>query len=139
MGRGEEVQFCRSMAGGYNYTMLATVTQWLHLERDPESSCRQLSIKGRRIKARTLFSLYASIEDPMSPEEIAAAYQLPIDIIHEAIAYCESRPPEIHQDFLVEEALAEASGMNEPGYRLHGNPRPIPPEEYERIRERFRP
>jgi uncharacterized protein (DUF433 family) len=118
--------------------MPVTSTQWLHLERDPKSSYRQLSIKGRRIKARTLFGLFTSAEDPMSAEEIAEAYELPIEAVREAIAYCESDPPEIRQDFRVEEALAEASGMNEPGYRLQGNPAPISPEEFERIRERHR-
>jgi hypothetical protein len=36
--------------------------------------------------------------------------------VQEAIAYCESNPPEIAQDFAREEALMHATGMNDPDY-----------------------
>src|SRR5438105_11500704 len=97
--------------------MMTTSTQWMHLERDPKSSYRQLSIKGKRIKARTLFGLYANAQEPMTAEQIAEAHDLPLDAVREAIAYCQSNPPEIQQDFQVEEALAQAAGMNDANYR----------------------
>jgi uncharacterized protein (DUF433 family) len=53
--------------------------QWHYLERDPKSSYRQLSIKGRRIKARTLYGNYMSAEAPMTIEQIAADRDLPIE------------------------------------------------------------
>ena len=36
-----------------------------HLERDPKSVYKQLSIKGRRIKARTLYGRFMSEEEPL--------------------------------------------------------------------------
>ena len=114
--------------------MAQTRTQWRFLERDPKSSYRQLSIKGRRIKARTLYGLYASEEEPRTIEQIAADYQVPVEAVKEAIAYCESDPPELRQDFRYEEMIMEAAGMNEPGYKYHGRPKLIAPEERARIR-----
>jgi uncharacterized protein (DUF433 family) len=112
---------------------MATTTQWKYLERDPKSSYTQLSIKGRRIRARTLYGRYMSAEEPMTVEEIAADYNLPVDAVREAIAYCEGNPPEIDRDFRFEEAIMEASGMNEPGYKYNPRPREISPEQWSRI------
>lgn len=92
-------------------------TRWTYLERDPLSSQKQLSIKGRRIKARTLYGQFVNAEEPRTVEQIAADYDLPIEAVREAIAYCESKPPEIEEDWRVEEALMEASGMNHPNYK----------------------
>ncbi len=94
---------------------MATTTQWQYLERDPKSSYTQLSIKGRRIHARPLYGRFMSAEDPQTVEEIAEDWSLPIEAVREAIAYCQANPPEIDRDFRFEEAIMEASGMNEPG------------------------
>jgi hypothetical protein len=40
----------------------------------------------------------------MTPEEIAADYQLPLEAVQEAIAYCRSNPSEIAEDFAQDEA-----------------------------------
>src|SRR5579864_9236082 len=118
--------------------MSSTQTKWQYLERDPKSAYKQLSIKGRRIKARTLYGRFMSAEDPRTVEQIAEDFELPIDAVKEAIAYCESDPPEIRQDMAVEEALMEASGMNDPNYKFNPQPKPISPEEYHRIRRKYR-
>jgi uncharacterized protein (DUF433 family) len=110
-------------------------TRWNYLERDPLSSQKQLSIKGRRIKARTLYGQHVNAEEPRTVEQIAADYNLPIEAVREAIAYCESKPPEIEEDWRVEEALMEASGMNDPNYKYDPKRyyKMIPPEEKARI------
>jgi uncharacterized protein (DUF433 family) len=87
---------------------------WIYLERDPKSAYKQLSIKGRRIKARTLYGWYMSEEEPLSIEQIAAEYELPIEAVKEAIAYCESEPPEISEDFEREQASMEEMGLVRP-------------------------
>jgi uncharacterized protein (DUF433 family) len=102
---------------------MSTVTQYKYLERDPKSSYKQLSIKGRRIKARTLYGKYVSEEEPRTPQQIAKDYDLPVEAVLEAIAYCESDPPEIREDFEREERLMESYGMNDPNYKYHGKPR----------------
>jgi uncharacterized protein (DUF433 family) len=90
-------------------------TTWKHLERDPKSKLKQLSIRGRRIRARTLYGLFMSDEEPMTPEEIAADYGLPLEAVQEAIAYCQSDPPEIKEDFERQDRYMEAIGLKEPG------------------------
>lgn len=114
--------------------MSSTQTKWQHLERDPKSSYRQLSIKGRRIKARTLYGQYMSAEDPRTAEQIAADYNLPLEAVKEAIAYCQSDPPELRQDYQYDEMIMEAAGMNDVNYKYHGRPKPIGPQERARIR-----
>jgi hypothetical protein len=98
-----------------------------------------LSIKGRRIKARSLYNQYANPEDPMTMEQIAAERDLPVAAVAEAIAYCESDPWEMHQDWMEEEALTEAAGINHPDYKLNAKAlfRPIPPQERMAIRQRI--
>ena len=112
---------------------MSTATQYKHLERDPKSVYKQLSIKGRRIKARTLYGRFMSDEDPMTVEEIAADYNLPLEAVEEAIRYCQSDPPEIREDFEREERLMEASGMNDPNYKFNPTPKRLHPEERARI------
>ena len=51
----------------------------------------------------------------------------------EAIAYCESNPPELLEDYAREEALLEASGMNDPNYKYHPTPRLLTPQEIAQI------
>jgi uncharacterized protein (DUF433 family) len=108
--------------------------QWKYLAPKPNSFYRQLFIKDRGIRARTLYGLLMSEESPMTPEEIAADYDLPLEAVQEAIAYCQSNPPEIEQDFRREEALMEATGMNDPDYKYHPSPKQLSPKERARIR-----
>jgi uncharacterized protein (DUF433 family) len=116
----------------YDDRMSTTTTPYVWLARNPKSSYQQLFVKGTRIPARVLYGWYACA-DPQTPEEIAADYGLPLDAVKEAIAYCESDPPELHRDLRREEALMEATGMNEPAYKDHGKPRLLTPRERTRL------
>jgi len=107
---------------------------WKYLEPRPKSFYRQLFIKGRRITARSIYGWYMNEEEPLTPAQIAAEFQLPLEAVQEAIAYCRTDPPEIKQDFLREEALMEATGMNDPNYKYHPTPKVRTPEERARIR-----
>ena len=69
----------------------------------------------------------------MTLDEIAAEFNLPYEAVKEAIAYCQSNPPEIAQDFEREQRLMEASGMNDPDYKYGGKFQVVPPEEVARI------
>ncbi len=111
----------------------ASPSRYEFLERDPKSCYKQLSVKGRRIKARTLYGAFMSEEEPMTPEEIAADRDLPLAAVLEAIAYCQSNPPEIEEDFRREERLMEATGMNDPNYKLHPSPKLLSAQELARI------
>lgn len=114
----------------FNMGQIATTYQYL--SRKPSSLYRQLFIKDRWIVARTLYGMSLS-EDAMTPEEIAADYNLPLEAVLEAIAYCQSNPPEIAEDFAAEEAIMEASGMNDPNYKYHPQPRILSAEEMSRL------
>ena len=67
----------------------------------------------------------------MTPEEIAADYNLPLEAVLESIAYCESNPPELAEDYARDEAMMEATGMNDPHY--DGRPKLLTPEEMARL------
>jgi uncharacterized protein (DUF433 family) len=104
--------------------MKPTSNNWVHLAPNPKSAYKQLFVKGTRIRARDLYGWYASTEEPvMTPQETAAAFNLPVEAVLESIAYCESNPPELLEDYAREEAIMEASGVNDP---YHAGTGPLP-------------
>jgi uncharacterized protein (DUF433 family) len=107
-------------------------TTYVYLAPNPKSAYKQLFVKGTRIRARVLYGWYAC-EESMPPEDIAREFNLPVDAVREAIAYCESRPPELLEDYAREEALSEAAGMNKPEYKYHPTPNLLTPQEIARI------
>ena len=109
---------------------------WQYLAPLPKSCYKQLFVKGTRIRARVLYGRWRSVEEPMTPDQIAAEFNLPLDAVKEAIAYCEGNPPEVALDFQHrEEQLMQASGMDdETDYRLGGKFKAVSPEEVARIR-----
>lgn len=115
---------------------MSTTTRYQFLAPNPKSAYRQLFVKGTRIRARVLYGLAANSE-PMTAKEIAADFNIPVDAVKEAIAYCESNPPELLLDYAREEALVDGAGMNDPDYKRHGTPKPLSPEERERIKREF--
>ena len=108
-----------------------------YLARKPKSVYKQLFIKGTKFTARQLYGQTVPSEDSgefFTPEDVAADYGVPLEAVLEAIAYCESDPPEIRQDWEADEALAEATGMNDPDYKYHPSPKILPPQEMARIK-----
>ena len=77
----------------YNLTMNpSTSTTWQYLAANPNSCYKQLFVKGTRIRARVLYGMFMSADEPMTPEEIAAEFNLPLQAVQEAIAYCQANP-----------------------------------------------
>ena len=125
---------CQEAGAWYNSLMKPNPTMtWKYLAPNPKSAYKQLFIKGRRIRARTLYGMYMSAEEPMTPAEIAADYDLPLEVVEEAIAYCQTDPPEIQEDFEREERIMEATGMNDPDYKYGGKYRILSPQERARL------
>ena len=108
-----------------------TLTDYVYLAPNPKSSYKQLFVKGTRIPARALYGWYACAE-PRTPEEIAADYNLPVEAVKEAIAYCQSNPPELLEDYAREAAIMEAKGMNDPNYA--GKPKLLTPDQRARLK-----
>ena len=102
-------------------------TIWKYLAPKPGSKYRQLFVKGRNIAVRNLYGCYARDDEPMTPEQIAADRNLPLAVVQEAIAYCQSNPAELERDFALEEALLAAHGINDPGF--DGRLRTLEPKE----------
>src|SRR5260370_41089870 len=98
---------------------MSTEKTYKHLERRPCSLYKQLFVKGTRIRGEILYGLTIPADDGevYTPEEVAADYGLPLEVVLEAIEYCASNPPEIAADHAREERLMEASGMNHPDYK----------------------
>jgi len=83
---------------------MPTTRDWKYLAPKPGSVYKQLFVRGTRIMARILYGMHESEECPRSPQEIAADFGLPVEAVLEAIAYCQSNPPEIQEDWEREEA-----------------------------------
>src|SRR5713226_2566521 len=114
-------------------TMTKSPNEYTYLAPNPKSAYKQLFLKGTRIRARDLYGWYANAEEPMTPEQIAAEFTVPVEAVREAIAYCESDPPEIRSDYAAEEALMEAMGMNDPEYKQRGKSKLLSPDELARL------
>ncbi len=63
---------------------------------------------------------------PSAPKRVFAA-------VLEAIAYCQTDPPEIKEDFEHEERIMEATGMNDPDYKNGGKYRILSARERARL------
>lgn len=110
-----------------------TPTTWQHLAPNPRSCYKQLFLKGTRIRARVVYGMCISADEPMTPQQIAAELNVPLPAVQEAIAYCQGNPPEIAQDFEREERLSAASGISDPDYKYGGKFKVVAPEEIVRI------
>src|ERR1035438_9686201 len=94
---------------------------WNYLTRKPKSAYKQLFVKDRWVAARTLYGQTLG-EEARTPEQVAADYALPLDVVFEAIAYCESNPSELREDWEREQALIQLAGMDDSGDRHNGSP-----------------
>src|SRR5262245_14630396 len=82
---------------------MSASAQWKYLARKPRSAYKQLFVKDRWVAARTLYGQSVG-EDARSAETLAKDYDLPLEAVLEAIAYCQSNPPEIREDWEREES-----------------------------------
>ncbi len=85
-----------------------TTTQWKHLESRPHPWRKQLYIKGRKLKAFTVWS--DMIANDLTPEDVADSKELPLQAVYEAIEYCQT-----HQELLKLEADEERRYLEERG------------------------
>jgi hypothetical protein len=62
-------------------------TGYIHLAPRDGSAYQQYFVKGGNLRAETLFRATVGPE-PMTPEEVARDYDVPVEVIREAIEYC---------------------------------------------------
>jgi uncharacterized protein (DUF433 family) len=113
---------------------MSTSITYEYLEPRPKSAYRQLFVKNTRIRAELIYRAHLNVEQPMSVEELAADYMLPLGAVVEAIEYCKSNPPEIAADLAREQAIMAATGQLEPDYKFHPQPKLLTPQEWARLR-----
>jgi hypothetical protein len=106
---------------------------WVWLAPNPKSSYKQLFLKGTRVRAEALYAFTVDGSEPLTPEQVAEDFGVPLEAVREAIAYCESDPPEIREDHRREEAMVEATGMNDPEYKYGGKYKLLSPQERARL------
>ena len=105
--------------------------QWKYLERHPQSSYKQLFLKGTRLRAEIIADEmeWCEPDDPMTPEKIAAYRGLPVEAVREALAYCASNPPEIEEDHRSDrKRMQELGVIDAEGNYLRGTLPHLPPE-----------
>ncbi len=110
-----------------------TPAQWKYLEPGTKTNYKGLFVKGRRIRAETLYGWTVDGSEPATPEQVAEGYGLPLEVVKEAIAYCESNPDVIEDDHRREEARMRATEMLDPGYS--GQPRVLTAQEIAALRK----
>jgi uncharacterized protein (DUF433 family) len=113
--------------------MSETPREWKYLKRRPGASYQQLCVKGKHIWAWTLYCEFMNEKEPRTPQQLAEDFDVPLEAVREAIAYCQSDPPELREDHRKDDVLAEAIGMNDPAIKLTGRPRSLSTEERVRL------
>ncbi|MGB5592662.1 MAG: hypothetical protein WBM62_01325 [Crocosphaera sp.] len=86
-----------------------TSSQWQYLEPRPHSWRKQLFFKGRRLRPSTVW--ISMLVEKMTPEETADDWELSLDEVNEAIAYCEANQEVLKQDAEAERLYLEEGGV----------------------------
>src|SRR3954447_25610937 len=87
--------------------------QYRFLEPRPCSNYRQLFMKGRRIRAEVLYRQTVR-KAPRTPEQVADDYEIPLEVVLEAIDYGLHNEPLLRQERDEELAEIRARGLDKP-------------------------
>jgi|SRR5262249_6755274 len=90
-----------------------TQTTYQHLEYRPGSNYREMFLKGRRIRASVVDG-WIHGPDPITPEEFARDFQVPLEAVHEALDYVARNRALIEQDRDREAADIQSRGLDRP-------------------------
>jgi hypothetical protein len=82
-------------------------TEYKFLQPKRGSNYRQLFVNGR-IRAEVLYRETVG-QDPMTPEDVAQEYNVPLPAVHEAIEYCIRNKNLLDEERAREEAWIRAS------------------------------
>lgn len=84
-----------------------------YLEPRPCSNYRQLFTKGRKIRAEILYRQTVG-EEPRTPEQVAEDYELPLEMVLEAIDYCIHNEPLLRAERERDRERERALGLDKP-------------------------
>jgi uncharacterized protein (DUF433 family) len=91
-------------------TAIETKIQWQYLEQRPHPWRQQLYIKGKKLRAFTLW--VNMMVNEMTPEEAADNWDLPLAAILEVINYCQVNQQLLKQEAEEERRCLEAKGVS---------------------------
>jgi uncharacterized protein (DUF433 family) len=87
----------------------APAEPWRYLEERPHPWRRQLSVKGRRLRA---FSVWSDmIANGLSVEEVAQSRELSVEAVRECVRYCEENQPLLQSECEREKRWLLARGV----------------------------
>jgi hypothetical protein len=84
--------------------------EYKHLRPKRGSSYRQLYVNGR-IRAEVIYRETVGLE-PLTPEEVAREYNIPVEAVHEAIDYCIRNKALLDAERAEETARIKAAGRD---------------------------
>jgi uncharacterized protein (DUF433 family) len=79
--------------------MVETI-DYIHLAPRAGSAYRQYFVRGRNLRAETLYRAIVGSE-PMTPDEVARDYDVPVEAVREAVHYC------VHNESLLQREREE--------------------------------
>src|SRR5579859_4149071 len=90
---------------------MAEQTEYKYLQaKRGGSNYRQLFVNGR-IRAEVLYRETVGLE-PLTPEEVAREYNVPVEAVREAIDYCLKNQEILDADRAMEDATIKAHGLD---------------------------
>jgi hypothetical protein len=90
---------------------MSKAREYKYLTSKPGSNYRQLFVGGR-IRAEILFRETIGVE-PLTPQQVAQQYVLPVEAVLEAIDYCLNNQAFLDQERGREEARIKAAGRDQ--------------------------
>ncbi|MGL5876076.1 MAG: hypothetical protein ACRC2R_27590 [Xenococcaceae cyanobacterium] len=91
-------------------TINSSKTQWQYLESRPHPWRKQLYIKGRKLRAFTVWM--DMLVNELTPHDVAENKELPIAAVEEAILYCETNQALLEKEAEEEKNILEAKGIS---------------------------
>jgi len=89
---------------------MAETVDYIHLAPREGSGYQQYFVKGRSLRAETLFRATVRPE-PMTPDDVARVYDLPVDAVREAVHYCVRNPALLEREREKDWAESRARGL----------------------------
>jgi hypothetical protein len=89
---------------------MAEQPQYKHLMPKRGSSYRQLYVAGR-IRAEVIYRETVG-QEPLTPEQVAGEYSIPVEAVHEAVDYCVRNKDLLDAERAEEEARIKAAGRD---------------------------
>ncbi|MEY2831023.1 MAG: hypothetical protein RLZZ574_281 [Cyanobacteriota bacterium] len=85
-------------------------TQWQYLEQRPHPWRQQLYIKGKKLRAFTVWM--DMLVNELTPQDVAENKELPLAAVYEAILYCQSNQELLEKEAEEERRRLEAKGIS---------------------------